>query len=507
MMKENNEFRKILDHMVDGIITINQNGTILTFNKTAETMFGYSLNEVVGKNVSIIIPEPDKSSHDSYLKKHIATGKNNIIGIGRDVSALRENGEIFAMRLSVIEYPAETVGERWFIGTCRDITLQKQQEEQLNRSIKMDAIGKLTGGISHDYNNMLGVILGYSDLLMDEIKEEPILLGYMEHIKHAAERGAELTASLLTFSSKKAISEEPVDVNEVLRSYFKMLKKTIATNIKFDINLDDNLWSAHINRGYLEDAILNMSINATHAMPEGGTLTYKTSNIQIGRLDSQILDIDKGDYIKFQISDTGIGMDKETSSKIFDPFFTTKGDKGTGLGLSQVYRFINDSNGAIRLYSEMGHGTTFTIYLPRYTEYKSDPDIKEEVLLERDEQPITGNILVVVDEVSLRELNHKVLSSKGYTVSCAATGKQALLILEKENIDLMLSDVIMPEMDGYELAFIVKNKYPDIKIQLCSSFAENRGNFVTNEALYENSLHKPLTSNELLQRVNELLNN
>ena len=504
---ERNDLIAILDGMVEGIVTINDKGIILSFNKSAATIFGYTHKEMIGQNVRVLMPEPDKSSHDGYLKRYMTTDDAHIIGIGRDVTAIRKNGELFPLHLSINEYPSKVEGERWFVGSFLDTTLQKQQEEQLNRSIKMEAIGKLTGGISHDYNNMLGVILGYSELLMDELKEEPELLGYMEHIKHAAERGAELTGSLLTFSSKKEISKEDVNINEVLRTYFKMLEKTISTNIKLNMNLDDDLWPAYFNRGCLEDAILNISINATHAMPEGGTLNYKTSNIQIGILDSQILDIDKGDYIKFQISDTGIGMDKETSSKIFDPFFTTKGDKGTGLGLSQVYRFINNSNGAIRLYSEMGHGTTFTIYLPRHTEYKNDSDIKEEISLERDKQPITGNILVVDDEVSLRELNDKVLSSKGYTVFCAATGKQALSILEKENIDLMLSDVIMPEMDGYELAYTVQRKYPDIKIQLCSGFAENRGNSVTNETLHENCLHKPLTSNELLQRVNELLNN
>jgi len=500
-----NDLIAILDGMVEGIITINDKGIILSFNKSAATIFGYTYKEIIGRNVSILMPEPDKTRHDGYLKRYITTEDAHIIGIGRDVTAIRKNGELFPLRLSISEYPAKVEGERWFIGSFLDTTLQKQQEEQLNRSIKMEAIGKLTGGISHDYNNMLGVILGYSELLLDELKEDPRLFGYIEHIKHAAERGAELTSSLLTFSSVKTISEEKVNINEVLSTYSKMLEKTMATNIQLDINLHDNLWSTYINKGCLEDAILNMSINAMHAMPEGGTLKYKTSNIQVSTLDSQVLNIVKGDYIKFQISDTGIGMEKEVASKIFDPFFTTKGDKGTGLGLSQVYRFINNSNGAIRLYSESGYGTSFTIYFPRHIENKGNSNTKEEASVEQEEQTVTGNILVVDDEIAIGELNDKILSSVGYTVFCAATGKQALSILEKESIDLVLSDVIMPEMDGYELAYRIKREYPDVKVQLCSGFAENRGNAVTDETLHENCLHKPFTSNQLLQRINALL--
>lgn len=503
---DENELNAILNGMVEGIITINDKGIILSINKSAETIFGYKSAEAIGQNVNILMPEPDQSNHDGYLKRYMTTDDAHIIGIGRSVTALRKNGECFPLHLSISEYPAKVDGERWFIGSFLDITLQKQQEDQLNRSIKMEAIGQLTGGISHDYNNMLSVILGYSELLIDELKDDPILLGYMEHIQHAAKRGSELTSSLLAISRKKSISEEVVDINEVLNTNYKMLDKSLAAHIKLIMNLDDDLWPTYINRGCLEDAILNMSINAMHAMPEGGTINYKTSNIHIGTLDSQVLNINKGDYIRLQILDTGIGIDKDVLSKIFDPFFTTKGGKGTGLGLSQVYRFVKNSSGAIRSYSEEGYGTAFTIYLPRHTEKQNDSDVDEELPLEKSIQPASGNILIVDDELAINELSEKILSANGYTVYCAATGKQALSILESENIDLVISDVVMPEMDGYELAHIVHQKYPDIKIQLCSGFAENRGKSVTNDTLFENCLLKPFTKNELLQRVKELMN-
>ena len=500
------DLRDILNGMVEGIVTINDSGIILSFNKSAETIFEYDANEAIGQNVSMLMPQPDSGRHDGYLSRYMSTHDAHIIGIGRHVTAMKKSGKCFPLHLSISEYPAKISGERWFIGSCLDMTLQKQQEEQLNRSLKMEAIGKLTGGIAHDYNNMLGVIFGYTELLSDEIKDNPISLQYIEQIKYAAQRGAELTKSLLSFSGNKPDSELII-INDVLKRNFKMLEKTLSVSIRLDMSLDDNLWPVYISEGCLEDAILNISINAMHAMPEGGVLEYKTTNIHVGTLDSQILDIDKGDYIKLSILDDGIGMTKEVSSHIFEPFFTTKGEKGTGLGLSQVYNFVNNFDGGIRVYSELGHGTCFSIYLPRYSEPVNKDNNNEKKTYDKDELIGTGNILVVDDEITIRELTQKILTSKGYDVFCAKSGEEALSILKDIKIDLLLSDVIMPVMDGYELAHMVHHIYPDIKVQLCSGFSKNEGKSVTNTALVESILHKPFTSEELLKRVKELLSN
>ena len=501
---DENDVRAILDGMVDGVITINDKGSILSFNKTAETMFGYENKEVIGQNVSMLMPAPDGEHHDEYLNRYTTSGDARIIGIGRNVTALRKNGEKFPMRLSVIEYPAKIEGERWFIGSCLDITLQKQQEDQLRQSMKMEALGKLTGGISHDYNNMLGIILGYAGLLIKRYPDDPVILEYAKEIKHAGERGRDLTQNLLSFSRVQPEAEEPVNINYVLRDNSKMLKKMLTAQISLNLRLDDDLWPALIDRGCLEDAILNMSINAMHAMPEGGELGLTTANIQISTLESQILDIHKGDYVKLSISDSGIGMTEAIKSHIFEPFFTTKEDKGTGLGLSQVYGFINKSGGTIRVYSEPGHGTCFSLYIPRHNSQGHTETT--------DEQPVdnriysgSGNILIVDDEEALLELHEKILSAEGYNVVCAASAEQALEHIEKEAVDLVLSDVIMSGMDGFELAHLIAHKYPNIKIQLCSGFPENHGKTVTNKALYKNILQKPFTVSELLKRVSELL--
>lgn len=499
------DFKDILNGMVDGVITINQKGIILSFNKTAETIFGYKKEEVIGQNVSLLMPEPDHSVHDSYLNNHMTTGDAHIIGIGRDVTALRKNGETFPMRLSVNEFPAKIEGDRWFIGSCKDITLQKQQEEQLKRSLKMEAIGKLTSGIAHDYNNMLGVIMGFSELLEMRAKDYPEMLEYIAPIRQAGERAINLTKQLLTITRKRTDSAEDVLINDVIKSNQQILAKTLTSKIKLTIKTDDDIWPTFIERGCLEDVILNMSINAMHAMPEGGELEIMTSNIEINSVDAQVLNAQQGDYVKLKITDTGMGMTEDVVAQIFEPFYSTKGEKGTGLGLSQVFNFVTQSNGTIRVYSEPGYGTRFSIYLPRSFNDPSKKKNNDSDAMIGDELNGSASILIVDDESNIRKVAEEILSSHGYKVFSAASANEALTILSGEPIDLVLSDVIMPELDGFELAHIIRYTHPDVKVQLCSGFANPDGKSVTNETLSENLLEKPFTAKQLLTRVQELL--
>lgn len=503
-----NDFKDILNGLVDGVITINHKGIILSFNTTAETMFGYKAEDVIGNNVSMLMPVAVGRVHDSYINNYVSTGIEKIIGIGRDVTAQRKNGETFPMHLSVVEYPAKIEGDRWFIGSCRDITLQKQQEEQLRRSLKMDAIGKLTSGIAHDYNNMLGVIMGYTELLSNQesVNNDPKLSGYINSIEYALERATNLTQQLMSISRKRNHLAEACNINEILKNNQDILAKTLTPQIKLSINFENDLWPVLIDKSSLIDAILNLSINAMHAMPEGGKLDIVTSNVQIDFLNAQVLDITPGDYVKVTITDSGIGMTADVVSHIFEPFYSTKGEKGTGLGLSQVYNFVIESKGTIRVYSEPSHGTCFSIYLPIKKNGHSTLEANDIVEINDDELCGSERILVVDDEPALRELSESILSSHGYTVFSAADANEALSKLETEKIDLMISDVIMPGMDGYELAFITKNRYPNIKVQLCSGFAGNRGKAVTGDALSKNLLEKPYTSKQLLIKVKELLN-
>ena len=282
-----------------------------------------------------------------------------------------------------------------------------------------------------------------------------------------------------------------------------MLEKTLTVRIKLVLNLEKNPWLIWLDDSDLEDAILNMSINAMHAIEGSGQLTIQTSNQKINQMDAQSLGIRPGDYVLLSIADTGCGIDKETIEKIFDPFYSTKGEQGSGLGLSQVYGFVQRSGGVIKVYSEPGQGTQFTLYFPRYHESSHDQQSAED-------HPATafaGNetILVVDDEPALLNLIGEILDRQGFNVICAGSAKQALNILQDESIDILISDIIMPGMDGYQLAAIVKEKYPAIKIQLASGFSDERNVGMIDESLQQNLLLKPFNSQVLLLRIRELL--
>ncbi len=388
-------------------------------------------------------------------------------------------------------------------GISTDVTERKLQDEQLRRSQKMEALGKLTGGIAHDYNNMLGVILGYSELLQIKLSNEPDLISYIKEIHRAGERGAKLTKKLLTFSRQKSSENKVVQLNEILKDSRLMLEKTMTARINLELNLSDDLWPISIDVSDFEDAILNMSINSMHAIENNGKLTIQTRNEVISDSDAQQLQIDAGDYVLFSLTDTGNGMSKEIKEKVFDPFFSTKGERGTGLGLTQVYGFIQRSHGAINLYSEPGHGTRFTLYFPR-----AHDNVNEEPI-QNNTQPKdlygTETILIVDDEPALINVTSQILEQHGYNCLSANNGKQALKTLANQKIDILLTDVIMPEMDGYELAAIVQKEYPDIKIQMASGFSDDRHLNMTDDSLHKNLLNKPYHSSTLLKRISELV--
>ena len=396
------------------------------------------------------------------------------------------------------------------IGSVQDVTERKQAEDakehlqrELQQAQKMEALGKLTGGIAHEYNNMLAVMLGFTDLLKMSFSEQPKLLKYADEIQHAGERAAKLTSKLLTFSRHKTPEAKSLNLNTLLQKQQHMLEKTLTVRINLILNLQDDLWQAWLDEGDTEDAIINMSINAMHAIEGNGQLTIQMSNQKINQMDAKPLGIQDGDYVSLSLTDSGCGIDEKIKEKIFDPFFTTKGMEGTGLGLSMVYGFVQNSGGAIKVYSEPGEGTQFTLYFPRYHGASRDQQSEEGNHLEDN---LIGNktILVVDDEQALLNLSREILSSHGFKVICAESAKDALNILQHESIDILISDIIMPEMDGYQLAAIVKEKYPEIKIQLASGFTDERNMGVNDEHLQQDLLHKPFSSQALLQRIRAL---
>jgi len=397
-------------------------------------------------------------------------------------------------------------GERTGVrSTNLDITKKRQAEEQSSRVQKMDALGKLTGGIAHDYNNLLGIILGYAELLESTLSDRPKLAKYARSIIHASERGSRLTTKLMDFSRQKISTANSTDINSTLLNDQHMLEKTMTARISLELKLAENLWPVWLDESELEDAILNMSINAMHAIEGNGQLIIETSNHAIDKHEAQALGLISGDYVLLSITDTGHGMDADTKEKIFDPFFSTKGEKGTGLGLSQVYGFTERSNSTINIYSEPGHGTRLELYFPRNREssYK-EPSVEKNIIFDTDYSG-TETILVVDDEPEILSLSYEILTPHGFNIILAENALKALEILENETVDLLLSDIIMPEMDGYQLAAIVNEKYPEIIIQLLSGFAYDKHANLVDDNLQKNLLSKPFSSMALLQRVKLLL--
>ena len=503
LIKNEDDISQIINSMEGGVITINDTGIVRSFNRAAEKMFGYENDEIVGENVNLLMPEPYQSAHDEILHQYVETGEKHIIGIGRDLPALHKDGSIFSIHLSVNEMPKKVSGERLFIGSCLDITQLKEQEQQLRHSQKMDALGKLTGGIAHDYNNMLGVILGYSELLLDKFSTDPKLKKYITEIHHAGQRGAKLTQKLLAFSRQKTSSPDVTNINTVLENNRNMLEKTLTARIQLLYELAADLWPVYLDKSDLEDAILNMCINSMHAIEHSGRLVLSTKNCELSRKDIEGLKLEKepGDYVCLSVCDTGAGIDKDTLMQIFEPFFSTKGDKGNGLGLSQVYGFVNRSMGSVKVESEPGVGSCFNLYFPRYMgEHVS----KAIALKPLDAGAGSESILVVDDEPSLRSLLNEMLTSSGYKVVLAESAEQAIEFLQKQSIDLVLSDVIMPGMNGYKLAEYITEHYPDIKVQLASGFSDNSHNSEQRE-LHNNILNKPFERSKLLTRLREVL--
>jgi len=383
---------------------------------------------------------------------------------------------------------------------------RKSLEEQLRQSQKMEAIGKLAGGVAHDFNNLLTIIKGYSQLSLAELKEGDPLRGSMKEINEAADRAAGLTRQLLAFSRRQILEVKVLDLNALIKNLEKMLRRMIGEDIELRTLLSDDLGRTQADPGQIEQVIMNLAVNSRDAMPGGGKLTIETSNVELDKAYAKKhIAVKPGPYMMLSVSDTGVGMTPEVRERIFEPFFTTKGrDKGTGLGLSTVYGIVKQSGGNIWVYSEVGKGTTFKIYLPRVDEPAEELRVKKETK----ELPF-GNetILLVEDDASVRKLAIKILKRQGYEILEAADGDGALEIckgLEKP-VHLLLTDVVMPGMSGRQVADKLREVRGDFKVLYMSGYTDNA---ISLHGILEEGLEyiqKPFTVESLARKVREVL--
>jgi len=495
------QFYSIINNSPTIIFQKDAEGKYVLINQALETFSGITNGELRGKTDYDIFP---KKIADVFVE---SDKKVTILGTSIQGEAIVPMGEK-VHTFSVVKFPLfNSMGKIYGIcGIYTDITAQKILQQQLRQSQKLESLGKLTGGIAHDYNNMLGVILGYSDILQKLLADQPKLANYVHQIHRAGRRGATLSQKLLSFSRSESTVGKELDINTVLQEQLDMLQKTLTVRIKLTYELCDNIWYVWLDNNDLEDAVLNMGINAMHAMKgkkEGASLIISTANRSISQQDALTFHLKSGDYVELSITDTGTGMEKSIQDNIFDPFFSTKGEKGSGLGLSQVYGFINRAEGAIVVDSEPGQGSCFRLYFPRYLSKesvdKNDTDY--------DDSNLDGNetILLVDDEEALLDLLSDTLESKGYNVISTTTPEDVLDILSKEAVDLLISDIIMPNIDGFKLANQVQEKFPDVKIQLVSGHSGGFHETVNDQSLYKSMLKKPVESKILMERVRFIL--
>jgi PAS domain S-box-containing protein len=495
-------FRSLVTNAPYGICRCDSSGQLLDANPALLAMLGYSsAKELVGTHLGALYAD---TQHWFELADHLrSTAPFN----GLIVEWLRKDDTGTVLRVS-----GRTVSDggrgRTFELFAEDVTERRTLEHQLRQSQKMEAVGRLAGGIAHDFNNLLMVISGYSEFLLDRLGPDPALRSPAQEIASAAVRATTLTRQLLAFSRKQMLAPKILDLNGVVTENFKMLTRMIGEDIDLVMVPATDLGSVRADAGQIEQVIMNLAVNARDAMPSGGKLTIETSNVSLDEEYARFhAPLKPGNYVMLAISDTGAGMDSETQSHIFEPFFTTKGPKGTGLGLSTVYGIVKQSGGYIWVFSEPGKGTTFKIYLPRVAEPAETPALVAPHAEATATEAGTETILLVEDEANLRYLARQYLEKQGYRVLEAADGAVAvqIAVAHEGMIQLLLTDVIMPGMNGRELAQRISEIRPNVKILYMSGYTENvigrNGTLDAGVRL----LQKPFTLRDLKSKVREVL--
>jgi PAS domain S-box-containing protein len=504
LMTREAHLRSILDTVPEAMIVIDEGGAVTSFSAAAAQLFGYAPEEVIGRNVKMLMPEPYREEHDGYIDRYLMTGEARIIGYGRVVKGLTRDGEVFPMELAVGE--ARASGQRIFTGFIRDLTTRQKMEEELRQSQKMEAIGQLTGGVAHDFNNLLTVITGNLEMLeasLSNARDRDML----REAQDAVQDGAKLTAQLLAFGRRQPLNPEPNDVGPLVSNFAELLRRTLGESIELRITTTGSAHLAVVDATQLQNALLNLAINARDAMPDGGSLTIEISHARLDADYAQMYpEVRTGRYILISVTDTGEGMTEDVRRRAFEPFFTTKPTgAGTGLGLSMVYGFVKQSGGNVQLYSELGRGTSVRVFLPLAEDVQKSAG---PTAGRAEMDAMTGGsetILVVEDDPRLRRVVCSRLRGLGYQVIEADNGSSALALLTAHpEIAMIFTDFVMPGgMNGNDLAEAALAAKPDLKILFTSGYAEPA---VARRKLRTGAwLKKPYTAAELAEIVRDVL--
>jgi PAS domain S-box-containing protein len=499
-LKESEErYRLLFERNLAGVYRSTEEGRLLECNRAFARLLGYaSPGEAMAHPGWWLHDRP--GSHAEFWARLRREGSI----VNHEGQARRKDGTPVWV-IQNVSLLADEDGEETILGTVFDVTERRRLEEQLLQSQKMEAVGRLAGGIAHDFNNLLTAIAGYSDLLLGELPANDSRRESAVEIREAGRRAAGLTQQLLAFSRRQVLEPRVLDLNAVIAGMEKMLRRVIGEDIELTTALDPDLWRTMADPGQIEQAIVNLAVNARDAMPRGGRLTLETGNVTLDEKFAGIYaTVQPGPHVMLAVSDTGVGMDAALQSRLFEPFFTTKErGKGTGLGLSTTYGIVKQSGGSIWVYSEPGVGTTFKIYLPRCDEPLADHDSPPMPLT-----PRTGSetVLLVEDETEVRRLVERLLRMQGYAVISAASPAEAIGAARASGkIDLLVTDVIMPGMNGREMAAVLASERPRMRVLYMSGYTDaaiaQQGILPPGTAF----LSKPFTPDVLARKVREVL--
>jgi PAS domain S-box-containing protein len=486
------------------IYMIDPEGVVASWNPGAERIKGYEAEEVIGRHFSTFYTPEDRAKGLPERALGIAKATGKFEGEGWRV---RKDGTKFWASVLVDTLRDEDGDLLGFAKITRDMTELRLMQEKLNQSQKMEAIGQLTGGVAHDFNNLLTVILGNLDTLSQQLPADQVRWRRcVDQALKASERAASLTQQLLAFARRQPLKPKPVDINVLVTRWSEMIGRTLPESIHIRRIDHEAAGMAEIDDNQLESALLNLAVNARDAMPSGGTLTIETGSICVSDTDRRLLmDLAPGPYALICVTDTGAGMTAEVLERALDPFFTTKPvGQGTGLGLSQVFGFVKQSGGHLKLYSRPGHGTTVKIYLPQLRA-PAEPTMPEPAR-SSSLQARKETILVVEDNDAVRSFTTDTLRDLGFNVIEAVDAAEALKILDRDGgIDLLFSDIGLPGLNGRELVATVKRRHPRVRTLLTSGYAQIAGSSGSESLADVQLVSKPFTRAHLFERICDVL--
>jgi PAS domain S-box-containing protein len=503
-----------LEHFIevipDAMVGVDSDGRIELMNTQAEKIFGYTRNELRGEPVELLVPHRFRAVHVGHRKSYSVEPRTRSMGSGLLLYGVRKDGSEFPAEISLSSI--ETNDGRVTFAAVRDISeravgeREKSLHEQLNQARRLESVGQLAGGVAHDFNNILGVILNYAAFVADELPPDSSARHDIEEIQKAAERAIALTRQLLIFSRREPVKPEVLSLNELAEELENLLRRALGELVELELDLAENLWAIKVDPGQIEQVLVNLAVNARDAMPDGGRLLIETSNVELDDGYAEMHpEVEAGVYVLLSVSDTGAGMKSDVVERAFEPFFTTKAKgAGTGLGLATVYGTVSRAGGRVDLSTEPGKGTTVKIHLPAFS---TEPAPKRH----RIEAKTSGRgevVLVVEDEPQVRRMAERILTKGGYTVIAAEGGAQAIGMHEgsSEPIDLLLTDVVMPGMLGTELVDRLRSSRPDLKVVFMSGYSHE---VLAPGALVEEAdtdfIEKPFDGEELLAKVQTLV--